>query len=174
MIGRDSLLFIGSVIFFAAFSLYSYAGYQQTVVSGPLVFKQGHDVGPEDTVLNEVTVAKINRELSLSAIDRNPFEKVRKEQPPKETKPKIVLPPPKIELKPVEPIIEEPEEVYIYRGKVVLGNSIKYVLERERDGKTFFVFKGFKNTDFLVLDATDKEVVVIDYDEKIRVFKKIK
>ena len=70
-----------------------------------------------------------------------------------------------------EPLIEEERDTFIFRGIVVLGESKKFVIERERDKKTFFVVKGDKTKYFVVLDADEREVVITDFDENVSILK---
>jgi hypothetical protein len=90
------------------------------------------------------------------------------------TKPiKVELPKPKIEIVTAEPEPEPvPMENYFFRGKVILGDKASFAIERESDGKTFFVNQGDKTPDFLVLETSEKQVVITDFNENIRVLKK--
>ena len=160
------------------FSWYSYHGYQTALQAEPLsVFKKECMPHTEKDIFSEVTIESMNKEISFSEFSsikrRNPFNRlttmVKKRVPLK-----LALPRPKIEPKKVEALPQKPEEQYIYRGKVVLGDSIKYVIERERDKKTYFVNKEDRTRDFTVLETSDKQVVISDKENKIKVLKVLK
>ena len=106
---------------------------------------------------------------------RNPFEK----KPREESKPerKITLKLPEIELPEVhvqEPELKVPEETYLYRGIFILAGTQKYVVERESDRKTFFLNRGDKTRDFIVLETSEKEVIISDLDGNIKILKVVK
>ena len=178
MIRRDIIICIGSLVFLVGFSLYSYNGYQNVLQTEPLeLLKKECMPSVQKDVLSTVSVESLNKEITLSQFSsvrrRNPFERVT-EMVRKTMPVKLTLPKPTIEPRKVEPPPEKPEERYIYRGKVVLGDSIKYVIERERDKKTYFVNKDDRTRDFIVLETSDKQVVISDKEDTIKVLKVLK
>jgi len=131
----------------------------------------------EKDILSDMTIESLSKDVEISqfssVIKRNPFARfttmIKKTVPVR-----LALPKPKIEPRRVEPTPEEPEERYIYRGKVVLGDSIKYVIERESDKKTYFVNNEDKTRDFTVMETSDKQVVISDNEGEIKVLKLLK
>ena len=177
MIKRDIIVCIGSLLFLVGFAFYSYHGYQQVMAVEPLeVLKRECPPHTMSDVLAGMTIESLNQEVDLDQYiplkKRNPFERVTRMV--RRTKPSFKLPKPKIEPQKVEPPPVKEEERYMYRGKVVLGDNIRFVIERERDRKTFFVNKDEKTRDFTVLETGDKQVVISDNEGNIKVLKATK
>lgn len=179
MVGKDSLVCLGTVIFLGAFSYYSVMGYQGALDMSPY----GNDARDENaqraaSVLVASRIESLQKDIptdGFSAVrERDPFSRrVKKVITPKPRPAKIELPKPKIEPVKVEPV-SEPKRIenYFFRGKVILGDQPSYAIERESDGKTFFVNKGDQTRDFLVIETSEKQVVITDYEQNIRVLKK--
>ena len=177
MIKRDIIVCIGSILFLVGFSFYSYHGYQQVVAVEPLeVLKRECPPQTMTDILASMSIESLSQEVDLDNYiplkKRNPFERVTRMV--RATKPTFKLPKPKIEPQKVEPEPVKEEERYMYRGKVVLGDNIRFVIERERDRKTYFVNKDEKTRDFTVLDTNDKQVVISDNEGNIIVLKATK
>ena len=178
MIGKDTILCIATVCFLMGFSWYSYDGYQSVVSLKPFeIAKTEQAADAMYNMIKGVTVETINKTVEITefsaVIHRNPFSKVQrivKKILPKlkVTLPKIKKVKPKKEVKP-SPL--EPEEKYFYRGKVILGGKPAYVVDRQSDKKTYFLKKGDKTRDFIVLDVDEKKMIITDYNEKIQVLK---
>ena len=175
---KSILFFVFVLVLFALLSFYSYKDYNATKnkFSTELI-DQKENIIVNKLLLNDTmfNIVKNDRVLALysSLFKRNIFKKAIKKVKTI-TKPKtIVLPklePIKKDIKPV--LVEEVEENFYYRGQVVLAGKVAYVVERESDKKTFFVHKGDKLKDFIVLDTNDKRVVISDYNENIKILKK--
>ena len=181
MFSKDAFICLLAILFLAGFSYYSYTGYQNARELSPYAMTKGSDVSAQESVL--LDLGKIEALADTAGMDRfapaaarNPFIRYRKViKRPKKRPAKITLPKPKITPVPVEPEPEpepEPKEVYQFRGKVILGDSASYAIERESDKKTFFVNEGDKTRDFIVLETSERQVVITDYEENITILKK--
>ncbi|MBU1863280.1 MAG: hypothetical protein KKH94_06440 [Candidatus Omnitrophica bacterium] len=179
MVIRDITLCVCCFLLLMGALFFSSQGYRDVLHSefSTIVKKEKASSVFED-VLRDVTVETLNQEVPITRFKavqkRNPFDKVKPKPKPKIEKVNehVVLSLPEPE--PVELEIPKVEELYIYRGIVVLGGTVSYVVERDRDKKTFFVNKGDKTKDFIVLETNEKQVVITDYDENIKVLKVLK
>lgn len=179
MVGKDSFVCLGTLVFLGAFTYYSFMGYQGALEKSPY----GKDARAESaqraaSVLVASRIEALQKDIPaeqfIAVQKRNPFtRRVKKVAAAKPKPAKIELPKPKIEPVKVEPV-PEPKRIenYFFRGKVILGDQASYAIERESDGKTFFVNKGDQTRDFLVIETSEKQVVITDYEENIRVLKK--
>ena len=176
MMGKDAVFSAASFLGLVAIAYFSYKGYMIVAQQEPIpVLEKETKVLVAGDPLRAVTMTSLNTKVPLAnfqAVEkRNPFEqvkpKVKKKAPVKVPAVKKIEPPK------IEPIVEEPEERYYYRGLVVMADKTKYVIERERDRKTFFVNAGDRTKDFVVIETSKKEVVIADYDENIKVLKKV-
>jgi hypothetical protein len=177
--GKDILIFFATLMLLCGFSYYSYNGYE--VAQGLSVENIGIDLEKEQTVsplLRADLIEGMSKDIDTRAFGtldkRNPFVRYKPVVKQVAQKPiALELPKPKIVPVPVEPAPEViPDEVYFFRGQVSLGQKISYAIERERDKKTFFVNKGDQTRDFIVLDTNEKQVIITDYNENIKVLKK--
>lgn len=178
---QDIIMLLLSMLFCAGVSYYSYDSYAQSLNMVPADGSMTRQAVASDVKrVENVFSDELLLSQGSSAYDlfqaRSPFKrkvvKVKKPKPVKKIElPKIKLPKRQFV---VEDVPEEPEETYLFRGLVILGGREKYVIERERDKKTYFLNKGDKTNSFIVLETGKKEVVISDYDGNIKVLKSVK
>ncbi len=171
-------LIIGILFFFAGV-LYSYRVYTDETFLPSVELIYGN-ISDKQLPMNEIEMEKLigNRGFAGYAglVEKNIFLKNRGKEKKVIKKNKVIKIPkidiPKAPEKKEEKAVE-PDEVYYYRGTVIIGGRETYVIDREGDRKTFFVHKGDKLRDFMVLDTDAKKVVISDYKGKIKILKKI-
>jgi hypothetical protein len=179
MVAKDALVCLGTVVFLGAFSYYSFLGYQSAEKATLYEGDKAHEARVRArSVLNRSRIEALTKDVAKESFStaqkRDPFARRLKKVPSVKPQPvKFELPKPKIEPVKVEPV-PEPKRIenYFFRGKVILGDQASFAIEREGDGKTFFVNKGDQTRDFLVIETSEKQVVITDFDGNVRLLKK--
>jgi len=179
MTQKDIIITFASLAVLVGLTLYSYTSYQNLLSLEPTdILQRQKEQIVVDSALTDITIDSLNQEIDLlrfKAIERrDPFDRSR---PKVKAKPKpvsIKLPKVDVEPKQSEPEPQKLEEVYNFRGIVILGGKKTFVIERERDNKTLSVNKGDKTKDFSVLETSEKEVVIADNEDTVKVLKVLK
>lgn len=89
-----------------------------------------------------------------SILTRSPFFKFV--PPPPEVVPGI----PGMEGVPVP----KKREQFVYKGRVVIGEDVKVIIEEVESGEVYFVGKGDKVSDYKLSEVSEKEVVLLACD----------
>lgn len=81
---------------------------------------------------------------------------------------KFVPPPPEVapgmEMEVEGVPVPKKREQFVYKGKVVIGEDVKVIIEEVESGEVYFVGKGDKVSDYKLFEVSEKEIVLLASD----------
>ena len=125
---------------------------RKVVVQQEVVLPEGPSRHPEVEMV-KLDIAKLETIKPLadykSILTRSPFFK-------------FVPPPPEVapgmEMEGVP--VPKKREQFVYKGRVVIGEDVKVIIEEVESGEVYFVGKGDKVSDYMLSEVSEKEVVL--------------
>ena len=140
IVGRERLFFVTSLLFAVLFSFYSYRGFERARAKEPVSFMQPAAAIVFDEALSRTWEHHfIKEDITPQRLgdvgDRNAFARYMEKKAG--VKLVVTLPEPESIVEPEAVIVPQEVTIYLYRGIVVLGDRMSYVIEREKDKKTY-------------------------------------
>lgn len=79
---------------------------------------------------------------------------------------KYVPPPPGVEPGVEGVPVPKKRELFVYKGRAVIGKDVRVIIEEVESGEVYFVGKGDKVSDYKLSEVSEKEVVLLASDGK--------